>query len=121
MSAPPVASNQQNIHILHTLLYDLKKIMKKYYCWGHGSKRLTDLPEELIREILLRLTDYKDLMNSGEAYNIMQSLLDEQHIWRQLCKYHYSRAQLRWLFANTTNTCTPDGKVDWEQVFHQLR
>ena len=29
-----VASNQQNIHILHTLLYDLKKIMRKYYCWG---------------------------------------------------------------------------------------
>ena len=29
-----VASNQQNIHVLHTLLYDLKKIMKKYYCWG---------------------------------------------------------------------------------------
>ncbi|CAG2165145.1 unnamed protein product [Oppiella nova] len=149
-----VANNHQNIHILHTLLYDLKKIMKKYYCWGRplgstrlweqhlrtmericnmankiqikeppedGSKRFTDLPEELIREILLRLTDYKDLMNSGQAYNIMQSLLDEQHIWRQLCKYHYTRAQLRWLFANQTNTCTTDGKVDWERVFHQLR
>jgi hypothetical protein len=37
-----VASNQQNIHILHTLLYDLKKIMRKYYCWGRplGSTRL---------------------------------------------------------------------------------
>ncbi len=81
-----------------------------------GSKRLTDLPEELIREILLRLTDYKDLMNSGQAYDIMQSLLDEQHIWRQLCKYHYTRAQLRWAFANNKSE-----KVDWELIFHQLR
>ncbi len=77
---------------------------------------MTDLPEELIREILLRLTDYKDLMNSGQAYDIMQSLLDEQHIWRQLCKYHYTRAQLRWAFANNKSE-----KVDWELIFHQLR
>ncbi|XP_054153074.1 F-box only protein 32-like [Oppia nitens] len=149
-----VASNQQNIHILQTLLYDLKKIMKKYYCWGRpqgstrlweqhlktmericnmantiqikepaedGSKRLTDLPEEIIREILLRLTDYKDLMSSGQSYDIMQSLLDEEHIWRQLCKYHYTKPQMRWLFANSTNIYTNNGKVDWERVFHQLR
>lgn len=51
----------------------------------------------------------------------MQSLLDEEHIWRQLCKYHFTRAQLRWYFANNKNTSSPEAKVDWEQVFHQLR
>ena len=29
-----MAGNQQNIHVLHTLLRDVQKIMKKYYCWG---------------------------------------------------------------------------------------
>ncbi|XP_053200555.1 F-box only protein 25-like isoform X2 [Panonychus citri] len=146
-----VASNQQNIHVLHTLLHDLKKIMKRYYCWGRplgstllweqhlqtiekicemantieikepvddGSKRLTDLPEELIREILLRLSDYKDLVNSGEAYDLMNCLLDEQHIWRQLCKYHFPRQQVRQL--SMTNV-SADGKVNWEHIFHILR
>ncbi|RWS10788.1 F-box only protein 25-like protein [Dinothrombium tinctorium] len=146
-----VASNQQNIHVLHTLLYDLKKIMRKYYCWGRplgsttlwkqhlrtiekicqmantieikependGSKKLTDLPEELIREILLRLSDYKDLINSGQAYEVMHSLLDEQHIWRQLCKYHFSKLQVKQATPAYTKA---DGTVDWEQMFHNLR
>jgi len=32
-----------------------------------GVRKLSDLPEELIREILLRLSDYKDLVNSAGA------------------------------------------------------
>ncbi|XP_074603078.1 F-box only protein 32 isoform X2 [Brevipalpus obovatus] len=149
--ASQVASNQQNIHILHTLLHDLKKIMRKYYCWGRplgstllweqhlrtiekicemvntiqikkpsedGSKRITDLPEELIREILLRLSDYKDLISSGQAYDVMDSLLDEQHIWRQLCKYHFTRQQVRQVASVNINS---EGKVNWIQVFHILR
>ena len=83
-----------------------------------GSKRLTDLPEELIREILLRLTDYKDLMNSGQSYDIMQSILDEQHIWKQLCKYHFTRQQIRYINSSSNKKAE---KIDWEQTFHQLR
>ncbi|KAI1284972.1 F-box only protein 32 [Halotydeus destructor] len=146
-----VANNQQNIHILHTLLFDLKQIMNKYYCWGRplgstilweqhlqtvekicqmantieikepindGTKRLTDLPEELIRQILLRLSNYKDLMSSGQAYKMMNSLLDEQHIWKQLCKYHFAKHQVRQLAGQFTNA---KGEVDHEQMFHFLR
>ncbi|GBO34436.1 hypothetical protein AVEN_22846-1, partial [Araneus ventricosus] len=32
--AQQVASNQQNLHILHMLLNDLRRIIRKYYCWG---------------------------------------------------------------------------------------
>lgn len=40
-----VAGNQQNIHVLHTLLRDVQKIMKNYYSWGRpvGSKHLDRL------------------------------------------------------------------------------
>ena len=83
-----------------------------------GSKKLSDLPEELIREILLRLSDYKDLVNSAGAVPLVESLLDEQHIWRELCKYHFTRTQVK----NVTERCTnPDGKTDYEQVFQLLR
>ena len=79
---------------------------------------MTDLPEELIREILLRLSDYKDLINAGQAYDVMRSLLDEQHIWKQLCKYHFTRPQVRQIMASNVQS---DGTLNWEKVFHHLR
>nr|XP_042913275.1 F-box only protein 25-like [Parasteatoda tepidariorum] len=135
------------------LLYDLRRIIRKYYCWGRplgstllweqhlktidricqfasdieikqpmddGSYRLTDMPAAILREILLRLSDYKDLMNSSQACDDMKFLLDEQHIWRELCKFHFSREQIKVLMEN--NKLKPlNSKTDWQLVFHQLR
>lgn len=168
-----VASNQQNVHVLHTLLDDLKKMIANYYCWGRplgstilweqhlkslekicqkaasiqikqvierkchyqssnhavllltlqpeveGSKKLSDLPEELIREILLRLSDYKDLINSGDAFPVANSLInDEQHIWKELCNYHFSEQQI----VMAKERCpVREGKTDYEQIFQLLR
>lgn len=85
-----------------------------------GSKKLSDLPEELIREILLRLSDYKDLMNSGDAIPSANSLInDEQHIWRELCNYHFTGQQI--VMAKERYPVTHEGKTDYEQVFQVLR
>lgn len=48
-----VASNQQNIHVLHTLLNDLKKIVNNYYCWGRpiGSTALWQNHLETLEKI----------------------------------------------------------------------
>jgi hypothetical protein len=56
-----VASNQQNIHILHTLLHDLKKIMRKYYCWGRplGSTLLWEKHLSTIEKICEMANDIK--------------------------------------------------------------
>lgn len=83
-----------------------------------GAKQLTDLPDEVIREILLRLSDFNDLKNSGGAYQVMGSLLDQQHIWKQLCMYHFTRLQVR---QATGKFASCDGKTDWEQTFNFLR
>lgn len=148
-----VASNQQNLHILHTLLNDLKRTMRKYYCWGRplgstllweqhlqtierichlanciqikepdddGTRRLTDMPVGVLRDILLRLSDYKDLINSGEAYDVMKTLVDEQHIWRELCKFHFTRQQIR-IMLDSSKTKSMKSKTDWQLMFHQLR
>lgn len=81
--------------------------------------KLQNLPEECIREILLRLSDHKDLQNGGEAYSVMQCILGEQHIWRELCKFHFSRQQIQ----NVKDLMREEGQqtFDWQQVFHRLR
>lgn len=90
-----------------------------------SGTRLTDLPEELIRAILLRLSDYKDLMNSGQACERMQSLLEEQHIWRELCRYHFSSRQIKQVLAaqtpNRAKISMENRDNDWEKIFHSLR
>lgn len=91
----------------------------------------SELPEELIREILLRLSDYKDLERCEDACDRMNSLLtSERHIWKQLCKYHFSKEQLKWALHTAANA-TPalhdkvydpqTGHTDWEFTFHLLR
>ncbi|KAG9510171.1 F-box only protein 25 [Fragariocoptes setiger] len=67
---------------------------------GGSQLKLTDLPTEMIREILLRLNDYRDLVNTARASSVFQSMLNSQHIWRQLCKYHFSKQQLRQALQN---------------------
>ena len=83
-----------------------------------ANKSLSDLPEELIREILLRLSDYKDLVNSSCAFNL-QDILNESHIWEELCKYHFTGTQIN----NTIPKCKDPatGRTDYEQVFQILR
>ncbi|XP_022240912.1 F-box only protein 32-like isoform X1 [Limulus polyphemus] len=152
--AGQVASNQQNIHMLQAILYDLKKTMRKYYCWGRplgstllweqhlqtiericmfasnikikepkddGSLKLTHLPAELIREILLRLCDYRDLINSGQAYSVMQGLINEQYIWRQLCYFHFTLQQVHHALDCYKSKSGHPIKLDWQGVFHHLR
>ncbi|KAK3915418.1 F-box only protein 32 [Frankliniella fusca] len=56
--------------------------------------KLQNLPEECVREILLRLADHKDVENSSKAYSVMQNLSSEQRIWRELCSFHFTDSQI---------------------------
>lgn len=49
----------------------------------------------MIREILLRLNDYRDLVNSAQASPVMRTMIDGQYIWQQLCRYHFTEQQLK--------------------------
>jgi len=48
----------------------------------------------MIREILLRLNDYRDLVNSAQASSVMRTMIGDQYIWEQLCRYHFTAQQL---------------------------
>lgn len=63
----------------------------------------TDLPVEMIREVLLRLNDYRDLVSSAQASPVMQIMIDNQFIWQKLCKYHFTEQQLKFALENRCN------------------
>lgn len=85
--------------------------------------QLRHLPPELLREILLRLTDYRDLVNSGQAYPVVQALLEEEHVWRQLCLFHFSPAQLEHhlLLLASSSSDSSSATSGWHAIFRRLQ
>lgn len=79
--------------------------------------KLENLPEECIREVLLRLADHKDLEASSKAYSVMARLCDEQRIWKELCRFHFSQQQIKFVLESNE----PRNSVDWQCIYHKLR
>ena len=53
------------------------------------------LPEECIREILLRLSDSKDVECAGRACLTMNTIAREKRVWRELVQTHFTKQQVR--------------------------
>lgn len=62
------------------------------------------LPVEMVREILLRLNDYRDLVSSAQASPVMQTMIDGQYIWQKLCLYHFTEPQIKMALENGNNS-----------------
>lgn len=74
-------------------------------------------------------------MNSGQVNDTMKSFLDEQHIWRELTKYHFKSSYIKqflkenqgnkkFLLDRPINEKIRRSNADnlnWEKVFHSLR
>ncbi|XP_055383548.1 F-box only protein 32 isoform X2 [Condylostylus longicornis] len=82
--------------------------------------RMTDLPEECIREIILRIADYRDLEATSKAWNVMSALVNEQRIWRELTGFHFNKNQVNFILDKNKSRIINDAK-DWKKVFHDLR
>lgn len=77
--------------------------------------KLLQLPEECIREIILRLSDHRDLVASAEACEQMASIVGEQRVWRELTKFHFSPQQIDLALPKENK------KIDWKTVYHSLK
>ncbi|XP_041986763.1 F-box only protein 32 isoform X2 [Aricia agestis] len=76
--------------------------------------KLHDLPEECIREILLRIADHRDLDAASSAWSVMGSVCSEQRVWRELVRFHFTPHQV--------DSARGDAEeVDYKKLFHQLR
>ncbi|XP_060861713.1 F-box only protein 32 isoform X1 [Metopolophium dirhodum] len=74
------------------------------------------LPEECVREVLLRLADHRDLERSAHAWGVMARLVDELRIWRELCQFHFSPRQIQSVIDSSPST-----SEDWQLIYHKLR
>lgn len=52
------------------------------------------LPEECIREILLRLSDPRDLETASNTCETMKSVASEKRVWRELVQTHFNKMQV---------------------------
>lgn len=77
--------------------------------------KFLQLPEECIREVILRLSDHKDLTASAQACEQMAAIVGEQRIWRELTKFHFTQQQIELVAPNG------DGNIDWKAVYHSLK
>ena len=80
--------------------------------------KLHELPEECVREIVLRISDYKDLEASSAAWTIMEALVSEQRVWRELSNFHFNKQQIDVILKKKFNYIEPK---DWKKIFHELR
>lgn len=72
------------------------------------------LPEECIREIILRLSDHNDLLSSAQACEQMAAIVEEQRVWRELARFHFTAKQIELVAPK-------EGKTDWKTVYHSLK
>lgn len=94
--------------------------------------KLQDLPEECIREIILRINDHRDLESSSAAWTLMAALASEQRVWRELTQFHFNQNQIDLITATQMNSMDgrcenkePNGgterRKDWQKIYHALR
>ena len=76
------------------------------------------LPEECIREILLRLNDPSDILRAGESCVTMDRIACEKRVWRELVQTHFTKAQIEFVLAERPEL--KDNK-DWQALHTALR
>ena len=63
-----------------------------------ASPGLTErLPEECVREILLRLDTGEDIVRAGDACALMGGIAKETRIWRELVQSHFTPDQIAYV------------------------
>lgn len=80
--------------------------------------KLQELPEECIREIILRISDYHDLESSSAAWSLMAALVSEQRVWRELAQFHFTQEQIDLIIMKKFSTVE---RKDWQKIFHEMR
>ena len=76
------------------------------------------LPEECIREILLRLNDPSDILRASQSCVTMDRIACEKRVWRELVQTHFTKAQIEFILSERPEL--KDNK-DWQALHTALR
>jgi len=79
---------------------------------------MEELPEECVREILCRLSDYKDVDNAGLATPTMQFIVKEKRIWRELVQAHFTKNEIQYIINKRPELA---GRRSWRNLYLALR
>lgn len=88
---------------------------------GSSHPNFTELPEECIRKIILQISDHKDLESAASAWSLMNFIVQEQRIWRELAKFHFTQQQIDSILERLSLEDTPERHRNWQTIYHALR
>lgn len=79
--------------------------------------KLQDLPDDCIRSILRRLSNHEDILNTSKALNPAdeRQLSEEQHLWRELCIFHFTDEQTQSIRAKQSD------QNNWQTIYYRLK
>jgi len=80
----------------------------------YKEMQLDRLPEECVREILCRLSDCKDLDRAGKASPIMELIVKEKRIWRELIQAHFTNAEIEFVLKKRPALAE---KKNWRDLY----
>lgn len=99
---------QQHSETIERILHKSSKLNESRL----GECHFLRLPEECIREILLRCSDHNDLLSSAEVCPEMALIVNEQRTWKELTKFYFTSEQINPLVNKEHN---------WKDIYHILR
>ena len=88
---------------------------------SNNHPNFTELPEECIRKIILQMSDHKDLESAASAWSLMSYIIQEQRIWRELAKFHFTQMQIDSILERLSLEETPERHRNWQTIYHALR
>ena len=80
---------------------------------------MSDLPDDCIREILSRMTDHLDIVNTGATQSRANELSEEKTLWRNLCLFHFDNIQIHKLLKPGQNL-EAFTTEDWKLLYKRL-
>ena len=75
---------------------------------------LLQLPEECIREIILRLSTHEDLASSAKACVQLDAICNEQRIWKELTTFYFTSDEIKFVVSEKHFT-------DWKVIYDYLK
>ena len=80
---------------------------------------MSDLPDDCIREILTRLSDHRDVINTGMTEPRAHNLAEEKGLWKELCLFHFDNQQIYSVIKKGDNLENLDSE-GWKNLHTRL-
>jgi F-box protein 25/32 len=81
-----------------------------------GKLTMSDMPDDVLRHILVHLADHRDLVNTGQTDMRAFVITEESSLWRQLCLFHFSNKQWLSVFRRGEDI----ESVGWKKLYSRL-